>query len=275
LKGLFNDAASFLIVAVGMILSTLLKDEALGFLSRFARWLVERAVRRLPEEHRDAHRQEWLATLEYEGQDGKKLSELYAALHAWLGAGETARVLEPEPTLAEEHYAPVDATPPQLDLLTLLPSRVMFWERLESAVRRAKRDSRYKVALVCINVDNFKRVNDTFGHPRGDELLVAIARRLEALVGEGATVARYGGDEFMVLLEASTGFESTFRFAETLLKCLSSPFEFEGDAHTLSASVGIALLGGQQDAEQLLKCADSATYRAKMAGGASYCIFGQ
>jgi hypothetical protein len=77
-----------------MILGALFTNEALGFLSRFSRFLVECAVRRLPNEHRDEHREEWLATLEYEAQDGKKLSELYAALQAWSRAEETAMVLE-------------------------------------------------------------------------------------------------------------------------------------------------------------------------------------
>lgn len=94
MKGLFYDAAALPLGTVGMILGALFTNEALGFLSRFSRFLVECAVRRLPNEHRDEHREEWLATLEYEAQDGKKLSELYAALQAWSRAEETAMVLE-------------------------------------------------------------------------------------------------------------------------------------------------------------------------------------
>lgn len=266
MKDLFNDLVTFLIVTVGTILSTLLKDEALGLLSRFSRFLVERAVKRLPEGYRETRREEWLGALEFEGKDGKKVSELKAALDVWLGAGEMARALAPKPTVMRVDYEPVPVASPYFDSLTLLPSRYMFRERLDSAVFRAKCDPSRKVALIAIGVDDFKRVNNIFGHPRGDELLIDIARRLERCVGVNATIARYGGDEFVVLLEGPPYSEDAVKAADTALKHLSIPFEWQGTTHPLSVSVGVAVLVDHLDAENLLRRANLAMYRAKIAG---------
>ena len=273
MRALFNEAVALLLGVFGTVLSTLLKDEARGLISKFSRYLVERGVRRLPEEYREEHREAYLASLEFEAQDGKKLSELYAAVEVWLGAGETAKVLEAEAASEKVRHVRVDTTLPRIDSLTQLLSRTVFLERLEGAVRRAKRDSRHEVTLVLFSVDNFKHINNTFGHSRGDELLIAIARRTEKFMSKSATIARYGGDEFVLLLQGRASCKGVTKFIDDLLNHVSSPFELESATHTLSVSAGIALLEDRQDAERLLRNADWAMYQAKIAGKGCYRIF--
>ncbi len=158
--------------------------------------------------------------------------------------------------------------------LTGLPIRALFMDRLESALRRAKSNNGYSFAVLVLDLDRFKLVNDSLGHAVGDELLVAIARRLEECLGEGNTAAYLGGDEFTILLEEAVDPSSAMRVAEKIKGQLSLPFNVRGHEVFTSASIGIAMSStGYERSEDLMRDADTAMYRAKARGKARYELF--
>jgi diguanylate cyclase (GGDEF)-like protein/PAS domain S-box-containing protein len=152
------------------------------------------------------------------------------------------------------------------DALTGLPNRVLFHDRLTGALRLARRDQR-GLAVLLLDLDQFKLVNDTLGHGAGDRLLVEIARRLQHVVREGDTVARVGGDEFMLLLRNVDAGEDAARIAQQVLAAVAKPVDLEGQRHDLTTSIGISMYPADGDeAEALLTNADLAMYRAKALG---------
>ena len=168
------------------------------------------------------------------------------------------------------------------DGLTGLPNRNLFNDRLARTMAAAQRHLD-GFALLVIDVDHFKRVNDTFGHDAGDELLRQLAARLEQSLRRSDTVARWGGDEFVAILDRVADPGLAARLVEKLLAACSGDYEFAGERQKVTLSVGISLY--PRDANEtsaLLKCADAAMYRAKTAGrggyyvveqpGASYCL---
>jgi diguanylate cyclase (GGDEF)-like protein len=160
------------------------------------------------------------------------------------------------------------------DSLTGLPNRALFVERVGYAAARARRRSEHRFAVVFIDLDGFKAVNDTLGHTAGDQVLVAVARRLEACVRPGDVVARLGGDEYAVLLERIDEAAGAIEVAARILEELRPPVTVDGREATVSASVGIAVsLTGREAAEDLVRDADAAMYRAKAAGKNRYEIF--
>jgi len=153
------------------------------------------------------------------------------------------------------------------DSLTDLPNRGLFMDRLRSGIARAKRNNQ-PLALLFVDLNDFKPVNDRHGHQTGDRLLRVVAQRLMAAVREVDTVARVGGDEFAVILEAITDAEDAAAVAVKIAECIGEPFSI--DSHTLSigASTGIAIYPGDGDGvSSLLQHADAEMYRAKRAGG--------
>jgi diguanylate cyclase (GGDEF)-like protein len=152
------------------------------------------------------------------------------------------------------------------DALTGLPNRTLLYERCEKAMAAAKRNGR-TAALLLIDLDRFKEVNDTLGHDHGDELLVEVSRRLERIVRRGDVLARLGGDEFAVLLADVPHRGIVGEIATRLHGALGQPFELRGVAVDLEASVGVALspLHGD-DVTTLLRRADVAMYEAKQSG---------
>lgn len=155
------------------------------------------------------------------------------------------------------------------DALTGLPNRCMFQERLRHALAQARRDSA-RVALLFIDLDHFKEVNDTLGHQQGDVLLMEAAQRICACVRETDTVARLGGDEFTVIVADVGNSEQVERIACHILDSLLAPFVLELPAQ-ISASIGITLYPDHADSvEALLKQADQAMYLAKSAGRNCY-----
>ncbi len=152
------------------------------------------------------------------------------------------------------------------DVLTHLPNRKLFTDRLRHSLTRAKRNSK-AVAVMFIDVDHFKSVNDTLGHTAGDELLLEMARRLRECVRDDDTVARLGGDEFTIILSDLRHPEDALGVAEKILAAVQEPLTISGMPIVVSASIGIALYPEDgHDPETLLRNADSAMYRAKEAG---------
>jgi diguanylate cyclase (GGDEF)-like protein len=156
------------------------------------------------------------------------------------------------------------------DALTGLPNRVLLRQRLEHASLRARR-SRKMIAILFIDLDRFKEVNDIYGHRTGDELLVTVGHRLQGLLRPGDTVARMSGDEFVVLCEDLDDTARTEALAERIVTALNEPFAMSSGEVNVSASVGIAFSGrGDAVPEQVLNDADEAMYQAKRAGGARH-----
>ena len=153
------------------------------------------------------------------------------------------------------------------DALTGLPNRVLFVERLKHALQRAERRKR-SVAVLFLDMDRFKIVNDTLGHEAGDRLLQAMAARLHACVREGDTVARFGGDEFAGFLSDVASPEDVAIVVSKFLDALAPPFMIDGHELFISGSIGISLYPEDgTDTQTLMKNADSAMYRAKQMGG--------
>ncbi len=153
------------------------------------------------------------------------------------------------------------------DPLTGLPNRTLLKERLEQAVARGRR-SHQVFAVLVVDIDRFKAVNDQFGHHIGDRLLAAVAGRLKGVLRGGDTVARLSGDEFVIICEGLEGAELAERVAERVVGALGPVFELEGESLQVTASVGIAFCGPGEDVpESLLRDADFAMYQAKQAGG--------
>nr|WP_199298067.1 GGDEF domain-containing response regulator [Trichocoleus sp. FACHB-40] len=160
------------------------------------------------------------------------------------------------------------------DALTGLPNRFLFMERLEQALKRAKQHPDYRFAVLFLDCDRFKVVNDSLGHFVGDELLVALARRLEASLNQTDTLARLSGDEFAILLTEIENINSVTLIADEILKALSFPFQLKRQEVFINASIGITLSNlNYEQSEYLLRDADTAMYRAKTLGKGQYQIF--
>ncbi len=160
------------------------------------------------------------------------------------------------------------------DALTGLPNRLLFTDHLKLAVEQARRHPAQRFAVLFLDLDRFKMINDSLGHSVGDQLLVAIARQLECCLRAGDTVARLGGDEFAILLNDIAHFDDAIRVAERMLHGLKLPFKLAGHEVFTSASIGIALSNNRyQAAEDVLRDADTAMYRAKADGKARYEVF--
>lgn len=160
------------------------------------------------------------------------------------------------------------------DSLTGLPNRALFMDRLQHALLRADR-RRQPIAVMFLDLDNFKLVNDSLGHQQGDELLVAAARRLRECLRTSDTVARLGGDEFAILLEDVGSEADAQRVADRVQEVLKPPFYLDGHEVFLTASIGITLSRpGQTSASEFLKEADIAMYQAKSLGRGRSVVFG-
>jgi diguanylate cyclase (GGDEF)-like protein len=159
------------------------------------------------------------------------------------------------------------------DGLTNLPNRVMFQERLRNALERNHLANK-SVAVLCIDLDLFKNVNDSFGHPVGDKLLMQVANRLAANVRDGNLVARLGGDEFAMILGAVTSPNEVSAQAAQVIEIVSAPYQIDDLEVVIGASIGIAIAPGDgRTAEELLRNADMALYRAKSDGGGVHHFF--
>jgi diguanylate cyclase len=158
------------------------------------------------------------------------------------------------------------------DALTGLPNRVLFMDRLALALVRSARRTPASVGVLFLDVDRFKAVNDSLGHDAGDELLLEVARRIQASLRPGDSVARFGGDEFCVLCVANE--TDVVAVAKRIAATLKEPFQLGRSEVVVSGSIGISLSGGTQSTpEQLVRDADGAMYRAKERGRGRYELF--
>ncbi|MGB9586014.1 MAG: diguanylate cyclase domain-containing protein, partial [Anaerolineales bacterium] len=159
------------------------------------------------------------------------------------------------------------------DPLTGLPNRELFHDRLDQAIMRARRaqsgkDEKWRVAVMLLDLDNFKGINDTLGHAWGDRVLIEVAQRLQSCVRKSDSVARLGGDEFTIILEGVANRQNCELVANKVLQAIAQPFELDGRQFVLGTSIGISVYPADgEDGESLLKHADVAMYRAKQTKG--------
>jgi diguanylate cyclase (GGDEF)-like protein len=160
------------------------------------------------------------------------------------------------------------------DVLTGLPNRSLFSEHLRIALERARQNEEYLFCVLFLDLDRFKNINDSLGHPCGDELLILVARRLEGCIRQTDMVARFGGDEFAILLDAIENPSDAIRVAEKVQQEISAPFKLHNQEAVTTASIGVALsTSDYSEAEDMIRDADTAMYRAKDQGKARYEIF--
>jgi len=168
-----------------------------------------------------------------------------------------------------------------LDPLTHLPNRLLFEDRLRHALTRLGRPEariserrQERIAVLFIDLDGFKPINDSFGHAAGDEVLREVARRLRAIVRERDVLARLGGDEFVALIESPEAGADAMRLGRRIIEALGRPFSVRGQKLALSCSIGVVVYPDQErSAERLLACADAAMYAAKRLGGSSCVLY--
>lgn len=196
---------------------------------------------------------------------GDEIGELARSLHAT--QGRIAQTLSQLEASRGEmmHLA-------RHDPLTGLPNRLLFHERVEQAIARANRNQQ-RLALLLIDLDAFKPVNDQHGHAAGDHVLRTLAGRMRECVREVDTVARFGGDEFVILLEGLAEHDAAAGVAQKLVAALAEPVPWEGVKLVVGASVGVAFYPLQANLDSLALAADTAMYRAKAAGGGCYRYF--
>jgi diguanylate cyclase (GGDEF)-like protein len=161
------------------------------------------------------------------------------------------------------------------DQLTGLPNRALFWEHLSRRMALAGR-RKTSFAILFLDVDGFKAVNDNLGHDAGDRLLVDLASRLQAAMRAGDTAARIGGDEFVVLLDEVAAKEAALAIAERLSGALREPYEIETKGRIVTTSIGVAVgPEGFESADEMVVAADTAMYDAKAGGGGRSVLYSE
>jgi diguanylate cyclase (GGDEF)-like protein/PAS domain S-box-containing protein len=161
------------------------------------------------------------------------------------------------------------------DHLTELPNRSLFFDRLNMALAQAQRDA-HRLAILMLDLDEFKKVNDTHGHNAGDRLLQSVSCRMIHMFRKGDTIARLGGDEFVLLLPEIPVLEVAKNIAERVVLSFQKPFEFDNLKISITASIGLAIYPEDgSDSDTLIKSADIAMYRAKADGRNRYHVYGR
>jgi len=160
------------------------------------------------------------------------------------------------------------------DALTGLPNRSLFTEHLRLALGRSHQNDDYRFCILFLDLDRFKNINDSLGHPCGDQLLILVARRLENCVRHADVVARFGGDEFAILLDGMQDPREAMDVAEKVLQTIAAPFRLTNYEAITTASIGVAFSSAHyKEAEDIIRDADTAMYRAKDRGKACYEVF--
>ena len=199
-------------------------------------------------------------------RDGRCISIIYQPMHGkgWVSTHED--VTERQRAEARIHHMA------RHDPLTDLPNRTLLKERIGEALKQVKRGE--SMAVLCMDLDRFKAVNDTLGHPVGDALLRSVADRIRKMIRDTDTVARFGGDEFAVIQVGTDQPHGATALAQRLIEVLSEPYEIEDHQIVIGSSIGVAVAPSDgEDADQLIKKADTALYRAKLEGRGTYRFF--
>lgn len=217
----------------------------------------------------------WEDVFPLRGKDGEYRWFLSRALPIRDSTGRIVRWLGTNTDVTEQRMAEEALRHGAMhDALTDLPNRAYFIERLSQAFARMQRDPNYRIAVLLLDCDGFKSINDTLGHLAGDKFLTEIAARLRASVRPGDVVARLGGDEFTALLEDVTGPADADRAARHIQDSLAAPLVLEGRPLVATVSIGAALSDGHdQRPQDLLHHADLAMYHAKRQGRARFQLF--
>jgi len=200
---------------------------------------------------------------------------LCRGLAVWDEAGQAVRMAGSQTDITERKAAEQRLLHDALhDALTGLPNRALFMDRLGHAITRSRRNTEYTFAVMFLDLDRFKVINDSLGHSAGDQLLTAIAARLASCLRPGDTVARLGGDEFIILLEDMSDPNATSDTAERLQSVLAEPLQLDGHDVFTTASIGVTLSTlGYNNSEDMVRDADTAMYHAKMRGKSCHVIF--
>lgn len=211
----------------------------------------------------------------YIAQSGKSINTLLQVALARDGQGQPINFIYQIVDITERKRAEAQLEyNAYYDTLTDLPNRALFMERLAHTMRRSQRRGGYLFAVLFLDLDHFKVVNDSLGHIVGDRLLIAIARRLEACLRPSDTLARLGGDEFTVLLDGIEDVQVATNIAKELQRQIQRPFNLDGHEVFTNTSIGIAFNSLEyKQPEELLRDADTAMYRAKELGKARYAVF--
>jgi diguanylate cyclase (GGDEF)-like protein/PAS domain S-box-containing protein len=207
------------------------------------------------------------------GPDGADLTVLHSSAAVAGRDGVVVRIIEHFEDITERKAFETELAHQALhDALTGLPNRALLADRLELAIKALGRGGTH-LALLFLDLDRFKVVNDSLGHPVGDRVLVTMARRLERELRKGDSAARFGGDEFVIVCPNTTMSEAV-KVAERACAAVAEPMEIDGEAVVLTASVGIAAAHGPDDSPaRIIRDADAAMYRAKDSGRGRYEVF--
>ncbi len=208
-------------------------------------------------------------------QDGRYRWVLSQGLAAWADNGQPTRLAGSQTDITQRKLAEAQLMHSAFhDALTGLPNRTLFRERLEQTIEQAKEDQGYKFAVLFLDLDRFKVINDSLGHLMGDKLLMTVARRIKTHLRPDDMVARLGGDEFAILLSAIPGAELAVAIAECIQAELAKPMILEEQRIFTASSIGIAIGSAEYDwPEDILRDADMAMYQAKSRGRARYELF--
>ena len=253
---------------LGYTIEEMLEQPLVNFMDEEGRTILERNIARRRDGIAERHE------FKFQRKDG---SELWATLATnpifdpqGLYLGALALVTD---ITARRETSELIWRQANFDALTALPNRHMFQDRLGQEMKKARREGLF-LALLFIDLDGFKQVNDTLGHAQGDALLVEAASRIGACVRASDTLARLGGDEFTIILSGLDHVSSVERIAQNILANLNRPFQLGEQQGRVSASVGIALFPSDADEpDELLRHADQAMYAAKHGGRNRYSYF--
>ena len=197
--------------------------------------------------------------------------EIVGVLGMYIDVTERKRLEEQLSTERRQHEDKISHLA-HYDLLTDLPNRVLFYEKMEELLMRLPQSGAF--AVLSLDLDHFKSVNDTLGHPIGDKLLQAVAERMRGCVRDTDTIARLGGDEFAVLQAPFVEHVDASSLATRLIEAVSAPYQLDGHKIVVGTSIGIAIAPDDASAaDQLMKNADLALYRCKADGGSKYHFF--
>lgn len=208
-------------------------------------------------------------------KDGRYLWVLCRGLAVRKPNGRAYRIAGSQTDITRRHIAEQKLKHDALhDTLTRLPNRTLFTDRLTTAIHKHQNESSYNFAVLFLDLDRFKVINDSLGHLVGDKLLISATRRLRSCLRTNDTLARFGGDEFVILLNTFEDTQTVEQIANTIHRELEQPFIIDGHHLFTSASIGIAVGSRRYDQpEDMLRDADTAMYAAKAGGRARHVIF--